>query len=170
MTRLLGSKTAERSSSIGKMTLAKSRLSKCTSGLVHFLFVGWILCVLSPLQVEASSGSENGGEPKSLSTELDASPEFALDDPNNLGQLTQLFYRLQGLQQEVQLLRGTLEEQQYRLDRMTREQQERYVGLDKRISELQGQTHKSSSEEPIVKFVDAEYIKGSLRDDAERRV
>ena len=53
-------------------------------------------------------------------------------------QLGQLFYQLQLLQDEVQRLNGALEEQQHRLERLAREQHERYLGLDRRIVELTG--------------------------------
>ncbi|MDE0349679.1 MAG: tol-pal system protein YbgF [Gammaproteobacteria bacterium] len=48
-----------------------------------------------------------------------------------------MFYQLQLLREEVQALRGAVEEQQHRLDLLHREQQERYLGLDRRISALQ---------------------------------
>jgi len=48
-----------------------------------------------------------------------------------------VFHQLQVLAEEVQALRGAVEEQQHRLDLLAREQQERYLGLDRRISALQ---------------------------------
>ncbi|MDZ7670135.1 MAG: tol-pal system protein YbgF [Gammaproteobacteria bacterium] len=54
------------------------------------------------------------------------------------GRLSQLFYQLQVLQQEVQELRGLVEEQQYRLDRLARDQQEQYLDLDRRMQALRG--------------------------------
>ena len=48
-----------------------------------------------------------------------------------------MFYQLQLLREEVQALRGAVEEQQHRLDLLHREQQERYLGLDRRIYALQ---------------------------------
>lgn len=54
------------------------------------------------------------------------------------GRLTELFYQLQVLQQEVQDLRGTIEEQQYRLERLARDQQEQYLDLDRRMQALRG--------------------------------
>lgn len=52
-------------------------------------------------------------------------------------ELARMFYQLQLLSGEVQALRGAVEEQQHRLDLLHREQQERYLGLDRRISALQ---------------------------------
>ena len=51
-------------------------------------------------------------------------------------QLGQLFYQLQLLRDEVQRLNGALEEQQNQIERLAREQHERYLGLDRRIAEL----------------------------------
>ena len=48
-----------------------------------------------------------------------------------------MFHQLQVLAEEVQSLRGAVEEQQHRLDLLARDQQERYLGLDRRISALQ---------------------------------
>lgn len=53
-------------------------------------------------------------------------------------QLGQLFYQLQLLRDEVQRLNGALEEQQHQIERLAREQHERYLGLDRRIAELGG--------------------------------
>lgn len=54
------------------------------------------------------------------------------------GRLTELFYELQVLQQEVQELRGMMEEQGHRLDRLARDQQEQYLDLDRRMQALRG--------------------------------
>ena len=55
-------------------------------------------------------------------------------------QLGQLFYQLQLLRDEVQRLNGVIEEQQNQIERLAREQHERYLGLDRRIAELSGGT------------------------------
>ena len=54
-------------------------------------------------------------------------------------ELGQLFYQLQLLRDEVQRLNGALEEQQNQIERLAREQHERYLGLDRRIAELSGE-------------------------------
>jgi tol-pal system protein YbgF len=54
------------------------------------------------------------------------------------GRLTQLFYQLQVLQQEVQELRGQVEEQSHQLSRLARDQQEQYLDLDRRMQALRG--------------------------------
>ena len=57
---------------------------------------------------------------------------------HSASQLGQLFHQLQLLRDEVQRLNGTLEEQQNQIERLAREQHERYLGLDRRIAELGG--------------------------------
>lgn len=52
--------------------------------------------------------------------------------------LGSLFYQLQVLQQEVQELRGLVEEQGYQLKRLARDQQEQYLDLDRRMQALRG--------------------------------
>lgn len=50
-----------------------------------------------------------------------------------------LFYQLQTLQQEVQELRGLIEEQAYELKRLKQQRLDDYVNLDRRLSNLGGQ-------------------------------
>lgn len=47
-----------------------------------------------------------------------------------------LLYQLELLQQEVQSLRGIVEEQEYQIKQMREEQKDRYLDLDRRISAL----------------------------------
>lgn len=49
------------------------------------------------------------------------------------GQLSELFYQLQVLQQEIQDLRGQVEEQTYLVNRLQRDQKEQYLDLDRRL-------------------------------------
>ena len=58
--------------------------------------------------------------------------------PPGTSRLGQLFYELQLLRDEVQRLNGAIEEQQNQIERLAREQHERYLGLDRRIAELSG--------------------------------
>ena len=63
-----------------------------------------------------------------------ALPTVETEQPADGNQrLSQLFYQLQILQQEVQELRGIAEEQTYKLNRLARDQQEQYIDLDSRI-------------------------------------
>jgi tol-pal system protein YbgF len=52
-------------------------------------------------------------------------------------QLSELFYQLQVMQQEVRDLRGQLEEQSQLIRRLRRDQKEQYVDLDGRVAALQ---------------------------------
>lgn len=62
-------------------------------------------------------------------------PAGAGTDAARLGEL---YYRLQVLQQEVQELRGLIEEQAYQMERLSRQQQEHYIDLDRRLMALRG--------------------------------
>lgn len=55
------------------------------------------------------------------------------DEPAGIGTL---FYQLQILQDEVRRLQGIVEEQNYRIERLVREQRERYIELDQRLLAL----------------------------------
>lgn len=55
---------------------------------------------------------------------------------DNDRRLSELFYQLQVLQQEVQELRGMVEEQGYQLNRLARDQKEQYIDLDRRVAGL----------------------------------
>ena len=63
----------------------------------------------------------------------------ALGGRDDSAQLGELFHRLQVLEQEVRELRGTVEEQAFRLQRLTRQQQEQYIDLDQRLAALRNE-------------------------------
>ena len=52
------------------------------------------------------------------------------------GSLSQIFYQMQVLQQEVQILRGKIEDQQFLIKNLRRDQKEQYVDLDGRVAAL----------------------------------
>ena len=58
---------------------------------------------------------------------------------------TQLFYKVQILEQEIRELRGLLEEQAHKLDRLAREQKDQYLDIDRRLS----QNSSSTSSVPV---------------------
>lgn len=62
----------------------------------------------------------------------------AADDEDDAGGLATLFYQLQTLQEEVRDLQGLVEEQNHRIERMEREQRERYIDVDQRLLALRG--------------------------------
>ena len=60
-------------------------------------------------------------------------PPAPASDASGQGQLSELFYQLQVLQQEIQDLRGLVEEQSYMVNRLQRDQKEQYLDLDRRV-------------------------------------
>ena len=78
------------------------------------------------IEPSANPGSGNAG-----TRSLAGSPTSVSGD-----QLSQLFYQLQTLEQEVQTLRGIVEEQDHQIKRLQREQQEQYLDLDGRVAAL----------------------------------
>ena len=51
-----------------------------------------------------------------------------------------LFQQIQAMQDELRRLQGVIEEQGHRIDRLTREQKERYIDLDRRLLQVSGDT------------------------------
>lgn len=54
------------------------------------------------------------------------------------GSVATLFHQIQMLQDELRYLQGVIEEQGHRIDRLTREQRDRYIDLDQRLLQLRG--------------------------------
>ena len=100
-------------------------LSKCSPFLI---FAG--LCILQNGQVIAQSDLS--------SSPVDESADFQSTEP---GRLSELFYRIQVLQQELKDLRGILEEQSYLIKRLERSQKEQYLDLDNRLLGLTGEDY-----------------------------
>ena len=84
----------------------------------------------------AQSRGSVSAEPSAITEEAPAGASHSANQSTS--QLGQLFYQLQLLRDEVQRLNGALEEQQNQIERLAREQHERYLGLDRRIAELGG--------------------------------
>ncbi len=76
--------------------------------------------VLAQEMAEPQSAATTAAEPAAMSNR----------------QLSELFYQIQVLQQEVQELRGLVEEQAYQLNRLARDQKEQYIDLDRRVAGL----------------------------------
>ena len=100
-------------------------LSKCSPFLI---FAG--LCISQSGQVIA--------QPDLNSSAVDDSADFQSTEP---GRLSELFYRIQVLQQELKDLRGILEEQSYLIKRLERSQKEQYLDLDNRLLGLTGEDY-----------------------------
>lgn len=65
-----------------------------------------------------------------------SSTQAAATEPAGASRLGELFYQLQIMQQEVQELRGLVEEQTYQLNRLERDQKQQYIDLDRRVAAL----------------------------------
>lgn len=108
---------------------SSNRLTLITALVLMTGFTGTAIAqqgqsLLEPLQ--------DTNQPAAQVTLQESTP--AVQQPAETQRLSQLFYQLQVLQQEVQELRGLVEEQSYQLNRMARDQQEQYIDLDGRIA------------------------------------
>lgn len=66
-------------------------------------------------------------------------PAFQSGSGGNANQAaSELFFMVEQLRDEVRDLRGTVEEQQYRLDQLSKQSRDRYVDLDGRMLDLSG--------------------------------
>jgi tol-pal system protein YbgF len=90
--------------------------------------------VWAAVPVEESINANQAGLRESQSPQ--SSQQATVEEGATESSLSGLFYQLQLLQQEVQELRGQLEEQQYLLQRLQKGQQDQYLDLDKRLAAL----------------------------------
>ena len=84
-----------------------------------------------PVKESSAAGEPAAAEP------VYARP--AATQNTDAARLGELFHRIQVLQQEVRELRGQVEEQAFRIERLTRQQQQQYIDLDQRLLALRGQ-------------------------------
>ena len=127
--RAHGQKIVGRSCPIDKKPMGVLALNRCAP--IFFVF---ILLSVSSEQGRAEAANKNltEGSPKQeLSGVVDSQVSGA-------GQLSELFYRIQVLQQDLKDLRGTIEEQSYLIKRLERSQKEQYLDLDNRLVQLGG--------------------------------
>ena len=127
--RARGQKIVGRSCPIDKKQMGVLALNRCAP--IFFVF---ILLGVSSEQGRAQAADKNltEGSPKQeLSGVVDSQVSGA-------GQLSELFYRIQVLQQDLKDLRGTIEEQSYLIKRLERSQKEQYLDLDNRLVQLGG--------------------------------
>ena len=127
--RARGQKIVGRSCPIDKKPMGVLASNRCAP--IFFVF---ILLSISSEQGRAQAADKNltEGSPKQeLSGVVDSQVSGA-------GQLSELFYRIQVLQQDLKDLRGTIEEQSYLIKRLERSQKEQYLDLDNRLVQLGG--------------------------------
>jgi len=91
---------------------------------------------LGAVPVEESVGSEPARSPQGASVTGNSGQVPPAPGSADARRLAELFYQLQILQQELQDLRGLVEEQGYQLDRLARDQKEQYIDLDGRVAAL----------------------------------
>ncbi|MDE0178552.1 MAG: tol-pal system protein YbgF [Gammaproteobacteria bacterium] len=104
---------------------------------MHLVFVAGAFAAAAPVQ--ESQGREV----------LRDAPAVREDDPvGSDADVNTLYYDLQLAQDEVRRLHGVVEELNHRMDRLEREQRERYIELDQRLLELRGGGAATGNEEP----------------------
>lgn len=64
--------------------------------------------------------------------------------PVTLARDYELYQRIEAMQEEIQMLRGTLEEQNYTIELMKKAERERFIDLDRRINLLTNTNNQSS--------------------------
>ena len=127
--RARGQKIVGRSCPIDKKLTGVLALNRCAP-----IFFAFILLGINSEHSRAQAADKNltEGSPKQeLSGVVDSQVSGA-------GQLSELFYRIQVLQQDLKDLRGTMEEQSYLIKRLERSQKEQYLDLDNRLVQLGG--------------------------------
>ena len=127
--RARGQKIVGRSCPIDKKPMGVLALSRCAP-----IFFAFILLGINSEQGRAQAADKNlteGSPTEELSGVVDSQVSGA-------GQLSELFYRIQVLQQDLKDLRGTIEEQSYLIKRLERSQKEQYLDLDNRLVQLGG--------------------------------
>ena len=117
-----------------KVPTTTSRLLALACGAGLCLLTGAAAAAVPVEESVPSSGAEPARTAPPPAPARDAVDSRAMSGGDaESGRLSQLFYQIQVLQQEVQALRGMVEEQGYRLDRLARDQQEQYLDLDRRM-------------------------------------
>jgi tol-pal system protein YbgF len=88
--------------------------------------------------VTRSGAAQAPRAPAPAPTAVPADPVDSRLGGGESARLTELFYQLQVLQQEVQELRGVVEAQSHQINRLARDQQEQYLDLDRRMQAVRG--------------------------------
>ena len=96
-----------------------------------------------------------------------AATRTAPPDSDPDGGVASLYYQIQILQDDVRRLQGLVEEQEHRIDRLVREQRERYLDLDQRLLRLQGQA--ATPNDPAAPPIMAPAIDPGTNEDSEQQ-
>ena len=127
--RARGQKIVGRSCPIDKKPMGVLALNRCAP--IFFVFI--------LLSINSEQGRAQAAD-KNLTEGSPTEERSGVDDiqVSGAGQLSELFYRIQVLQQDLKDLRGTIEEQSYLIKRLERSQKEQYLDLDNRLVQLGG--------------------------------
>ena len=101
---------------------------------------------LAQAPVEESQASPRSNEPEAEQVGEVFPADGGLEDGEGSGGesgggeggIGALYYQLQVLQDDVRRLQGLVEEQHHRIERLTKEQRERYIELDQRLLDVAG--------------------------------
>ena len=127
--RARGQKIVGRSCPIDKKSMGVLALNRCAP-----IFFAFILLGINSEHSRAQAADKNLTE-RSPTEERSGVGDSQF---SGAGQLSELFYRIQVLQQDLKDLRGTMEEQSYLIKRLERSQKEQYLDLDNRLVQLGG--------------------------------
>jgi tol-pal system protein YbgF len=127
--RARGQKIVGRSCPIDKKLTGVLALNRCAPIFFAFILLG----------INSEQGRAQAAD-KDLIEGLPIEGRSGVVDSqvSGAGQLSELFYRIQVLQQDLKDLRGTIEEQSYLIKRLERSQKEQYLDLDNRLVQLGG--------------------------------
>jgi len=87
-------------------------------------------------QVQVVDAASADGNQSAAQNSQNSTANSATGSSNNNDIVVTLYNMLEALQQEVQMLRGMVEEQGYQIRRMESEQRDRYLDVDNRLSAL----------------------------------
>ena len=127
--RARGQKIVGRSCPIDKKPMGVLAFNRCAP-----IFFAFILLGINSEHSRAQAADKNLTE-RSPTEERSGVVDSQV---SGAGQLSELFYRIQVLQQDLKDLRGTIEEQSYLIKRLERSQKEQYLDLDNRLVQLGG--------------------------------
>jgi tol-pal system protein YbgF len=117
----------------GKFSLIKVVARRGKAGVFGAAALSTMLsaCVVAAVPVEESAS--RGAAPTGVATAGAPAPAGVAT-----ARLSELYYQLQTLQQEVQDLRGLVEEQAHQLGRLRKDQKSQYLDLDRRMQGVAG--------------------------------
>ncbi len=108
------------------------------------VIVALIISGASFAQVQVVDAANSDGNQSAQNSQNSTANSAAASSANNNDIVVTLYNMLEALQQEVQMLRGMVEEQGYQIRRMETEQRDRYLDVDNRLSALNQRINQGS--------------------------